>query len=76
MPMSTELYSASPVHLPNALVPYAKRNVFSKRLKADLVAFGLQSGSGTAWETVPGGRASNGQSPAAVRVESVTWYLK
>jgi len=35
------------------------------------VEFGLQQGP----KTIPGGRTSNGKSPADIHVESVTWFV-
>jgi len=63
------------VGIPNALgaIVLREQKVFSRRLKAASVEFGLWTGSGR----LPGGRTRNGKSRAAVglRVESVTWYV-
>ena len=57
-----DLYSASSVDLPNALGPQVpcEQNVFSRRLKAVLLEFGLRTGSGRLFQA---DGPSNGKSP-------------
>ena len=50
-----------------------RQKVFSGRLKS---SFGGVRIVDWVRKTVPGGRTSNGERPAAVRVESVTWYMQ
>jgi len=72
-----DLYSASPEPPPPPLCAgrvsiVRTKNVFSRRLKAASVEFGLRTGSGRLFEAEA---TANGKSSAVVRVESVTWYV-
>jgi len=67
--------SASSAYLSNAsgaLVPCEQQCLY----QASKSSFGGVRIADRVRKTVPGGRTSNGKSPAAVRVESVTWYVQ